>query len=60
MAIEFDIQESKILKRVYIITLNKFKDLRGEIWTAFTSEVINRLLLNLLEVNILTSRGNKK
>ncbi|MCR6578792.1 dTDP-4-dehydrorhamnose 3,5-epimerase family protein [Campylobacter insulaenigrae] len=44
MAIEFDIQESKILKGVYIITPNKFKDLRGEIWTAFTSESIDKLL----------------
>ncbi len=31
MAIEFNIQESKILKGVYIITPNKFRDLRGEI-----------------------------
>ncbi|EQB5881348.1 dTDP-4-dehydrorhamnose 3,5-epimerase family protein [Campylobacter coli] len=38
MAIEFDIQESKILKGVYIVTPNKFRDLRGEIWTAFTEE----------------------
>ncbi|EMC3799374.1 dTDP-4-dehydrorhamnose 3,5-epimerase, partial [Campylobacter jejuni] len=27
MAIKFDIQESKILKGVYIITPNKFRDL---------------------------------
>jgi len=44
MAIEFKIEESKLLKGVYIITPNKFKDLRGEIWTAFTSEVIDKLL----------------
>ncbi|MBZ7951680.1 dTDP-4-dehydrorhamnose 3,5-epimerase family protein [Campylobacter sp. LH-2024] len=44
MVIEFDIQESKVLKGVYIITPNKFRDLRGEIWTAFTSEVIDKLL----------------
>lgn len=44
MAIEFDIQKSKILQGVYIITPNKFKDLRGEIWTAFTSESIDKLL----------------
>lgn len=44
MAIEFEIQESKILKGVYIITPNKFKDSRGEIWTAFTSEAIDKLL----------------
>ena len=46
MAIEFDIKESKIIKGVYIVTPNKFRDLRGEIWTAFTSEVIDRLLPN--------------
>ena len=49
MAIEFDIQESKILKDVYIITPNKFRDLRGEIWTAFTSETIDKLLPNNLK-----------
>ena len=49
MAIEFDIQESKIVKDVYIITPNKFRDLRGEIWTAFTSETIDKLLPNNLK-----------
>ncbi|EJD4395077.1 dTDP-4-dehydrorhamnose 3,5-epimerase family protein [Campylobacter jejuni] len=44
MAIEFDIQESKILKGVYIITPNKFRDLRGEIWTAFTDEYLSKLV----------------
>ncbi len=44
MAIEFDIKESKKLKGIYIITPNKFQDLRGEIWTAFTSEKIDKLL----------------
>ena len=48
MAIEFDIQESKKLKGVYIITPNKFRDLRGEIWSAFTSEAIDKLLPNNL------------
>lgn len=46
MAIEFDIKESRIIKGVYIIVPNKFRDLRGEIWTAFTSEAIDRLLPN--------------
>ena len=49
MAIEFNIQESKILEGVYIITPNKFQDLRGEIWTAFTSEAIDKLLPNNLQ-----------
>lgn len=44
MAIEFEIIESRLLKGVYVIKPNKFKDLRGEIWTAFTSEVIDKLL----------------
>lgn len=39
MAIEFDIQESDILKGVYIITPNKFRDLRGEIWTALLAKL---------------------
>ncbi|EAH7838121.1 MULTISPECIES: dTDP-4-dehydrorhamnose 3,5-epimerase family protein [Campylobacter] len=44
MDIEFDIQESKILKGVYIITPNKFRDLRGEIWTAFTEENLGNII----------------
>ena len=44
MAMEFDIQESKILKGVYVITPNKFSDLRGEIWTAFTEEHLGGLV----------------
>lgn len=44
MAIEFDIQESKILKGVFIITPNSFKDLRGEIWSVFSSKDIESLL----------------
>lgn len=43
MAMEFEIQESKKLKGVYIITPNKFSDLRGEIWTAFTKEQLGHL-----------------
>lgn len=43
MAIEFDIQESKILKGVYIITPNKFRDLRGEIWSAFSEDCLKHL-----------------
>lgn len=44
MAIEFEIKESKLLKGVYVIKPNKFSDLRGEIYTAFTSEAIDKLL----------------
>lgn len=57
MAIEFNIQESKILKGVYIITPNKFRDLRGEIWTAFTSKAVDKLLpseLKLYTINLYT------
>ncbi|EDP4782137.1 dTDP-4-dehydrorhamnose 3,5-epimerase family protein [Campylobacter jejuni] len=44
MAMEFDIQESKILKGVYIITPNKFRDLRGEIWSVFEQKSLSYLL----------------
>ena len=47
--IEFNIEESKLLKGVFIITPNKFKDLRGDIWTAFTSKDIDKLLPNDLK-----------
>lgn len=46
MAIEFDIAESKLLQGVYIITPNKFRDLRGEIWSIFTEEHIGKLIPN--------------
>ena len=49
MAIEFDIKESKKLKGVYIITPNKFQDLRGEIWTSYSREFLKALLPNDLE-----------
>lgn len=44
MAAEFEITKSKLLKDVYIIKPNKFKDFRGELWTAFLSESIDKLL----------------
>ncbi|KAA6233461.1 dTDP-4-dehydrorhamnose 3,5-epimerase [Campylobacter sp. LR291e] len=39
MAICFDIKESKIISGVYIISPSKFKDLRGEIWTAYNDDL---------------------
>ncbi|WP_072229024.1 dTDP-4-dehydrorhamnose 3,5-epimerase family protein [Campylobacter coli] len=44
MMIEFDMQESKKLKGVYIITPNKFRDLRGDIWTAFTEDKLENII----------------
>lgn len=44
MAISFDIQKSSVIDGVYIITPNKFQDLRGEIWTAFTDEALGGLV----------------
>ncbi|TLD88612.1 dTDP-4-dehydrorhamnose 3,5-epimerase family protein [Helicobacter sp. MIT 05-5294] len=44
MAMEFEIEESKIIKGVYIITPNKFSDLRGDIWTAWTKKHLGDLL----------------
>ncbi|EAI9303758.1 dTDP-4-dehydrorhamnose 3,5-epimerase, partial [Campylobacter coli] len=35
MAVEFDIQESKKIKGVYVVTPSISKDLRGNIWTSF-------------------------
>lgn len=61
MAIEFDIKESSKLQGVYIITPNKFQDLRGEIWTAFTSEAIDKLLpspLRFIHDKFITSKQN--
>ncbi|MGJ0125603.1 dTDP-4-dehydrorhamnose 3,5-epimerase family protein [Campylobacter coli] len=44
MAIEFNIQESKKIKGVYIITPNISTDLRGNIWTSFLKDEIEKLL----------------
>ena len=44
MAMEFDIQESSKIKGVFIITPNKFSDLRGDLWTAFTEDHLAKLL----------------
>ena len=60
MAIEFKIEESKVLKGVYVIEPNKFKDLRGEIWSAFTED-INSLLpdsLRFIHDKFITSKQN--
>ncbi|TLD88616.1 dTDP-4-dehydrorhamnose 3,5-epimerase family protein [Helicobacter sp. MIT 05-5294] len=47
MAMEFEIEESEIIRGVYIITPNKFSDLRGDIWTAFTQELLGDLAQGL-------------
>ncbi|MCV3480619.1 dTDP-4-dehydrorhamnose 3,5-epimerase family protein [Campylobacter sp. CNRCH_2014_0184h] len=44
MAIEFNIEESKKIKGVYIITPNISTDLRGNIWTSFLKDEIEKLL----------------
>ncbi|ECL9136697.1 dTDP-4-dehydrorhamnose 3,5-epimerase family protein [Campylobacter jejuni] len=41
---KFDIRESNVLKGVYIVTPDKFKDLRGEIWTAFTEDDLGNII----------------
>ncbi|HFP7527990.1 TPA: dTDP-4-dehydrorhamnose 3,5-epimerase family protein [Campylobacter jejuni] len=46
MAIRFNVQESKVLKGVYIITPNKFSDLRGDIWSVFEEKSLGKLLPN--------------
>ncbi|MFK0347950.1 dTDP-4-dehydrorhamnose 3,5-epimerase family protein [Campylobacter coli] len=46
MAVEFDIQESKKIKGVYVVTPSISKDLRGNIWTSFLKDKIEELLPN--------------
>ncbi|PZT47479.1 dTDP-4-dehydrorhamnose 3,5-epimerase [Helicobacter valdiviensis] len=61
MAMAFDIQESKKLKGVYIITPNKFSDLRGDIWSVFSQENLGNLLpdgLNFVLDKFTLSRPN--
>jgi dTDP-4-dehydrorhamnose 3,5-epimerase len=44
MSIEFDIKESSNIKGVFIITPTISTDLRGNIWTSFLKEDVERLL----------------
>jgi len=42
--IEFDIQESNKIQGVYIFTPSVAKDLRGNIWTSFLKDEVERLM----------------
>lgn len=44
MAMEFDIQESKKIRGVYIVAPSISSDLRGNIWTYFLKDEIEKLL----------------
>lgn len=44
MTIEFSVQESKKIKEVYIVTPSVSTDLRGNIWTSFLKDEIEKLL----------------
>lgn len=44
MSFNFVVEESNLIKGVYIIKPNKFTDLRGDIWTAFEDERLSYLL----------------
>ena len=44
MNIEFDIQESAVISGVYIFTPSIAKDARGDIWTSFLKDEVERLI----------------
>ena len=44
MSFSFDIQESKIIKDLWIIKPDMGKDSRGNIWTSFHKDYIEKLL----------------
>ena len=46
MSIQFDIQESTEISGVYILTPSIFKDDRGNIWTSFLNDEVEKLLPN--------------
>lgn len=61
MSIEFEVMESEKIKGVYIIKPNKFKDLRGEIWSAFISKDLDILLpegIKFIHDKFITSKHN--
>ncbi|WP_300702752.1 dTDP-4-dehydrorhamnose 3,5-epimerase [uncultured Campylobacter sp.] len=49
MSIDFRVEKSNVLDGVYIIHINKFSDLRGEIYSVFLSDEIDCLLPNDLK-----------
>ena len=44
MTIDFDIQESNKISGLYVLTPSKSKDFRGDIWTSFLKEKVEKLL----------------
>ena len=44
MSIEFDIQESTKVKGVYILKPSISEDIRGNIWTSFLKDKVEKLL----------------
>jgi dTDP-4-dehydrorhamnose 3,5-epimerase len=44
VVIEFDIEESTVISGVYILTPSISKDIRGNIWTSFLKDEIEKLL----------------
>ena len=44
MSIEFDVQESKEIKGVWLLRPPVFEDLRGNIWTSFIKDEVEKLL----------------
>jgi dTDP-4-dehydrorhamnose 3,5-epimerase len=44
MSIDFEIKESKKINGVYILTPSVSKDLRGNIWTSFMKDEVEKLL----------------
>ena len=44
MSIEFDIQQSSEIAGVYILTPSISEDLRGNIWTSFLKDEVEKLL----------------
>ena len=44
MSFSFDIQESKLIKDLWIIKVDKGVDFRGDIWTSFHKDYLEKLL----------------
>lgn len=44
MSIEFDIQESSVISGVYILKPSVARDVRGDIWTSFLRDEVEKLI----------------
>ena len=59
MPIEFSLKESKVLKDIFIIRPTISNDIRGNIWTSFLYQEIDRLIPKISPSNTINFQFRK-